>query len=533
MADVPAPGPGPVRRLVPSWATRRVPATALAAVDGLVLALAFPPFDIWWLAPLAMAMLVLLLNGVSDRTSTRRSAAAGALVGGGFGLAFFGALTPWLLVIGPDAYLLIVVLSLAFTALFGAGAAIVMGLPGWPVWVACWWVAVEALRSRVPFGGFPWGRLAHSQVDAPTMGWVALGGVPWLSFVVVLVGATTAWTVLALVSRRWTRGIVGAAAAVGLMLVGLPLVGLAAPTPTSGTQIIVAVVQGNVPDTGMDAFGRREAVLAAHLSATHQLAADVRAGSVVAPDVVIWPENASDIDPSIEEGAYDAISAAVDDVGVPVLVGLVVEANGGENVANQGTVWLPGDGPGETYVKQHLVPFGEYVPLRDQLDGLISRLDRIPRDFVAGEEPGLLRLGPTSVADVICFDVAYDAAVRQPVADGAEVITVQTNNATYGRTGQVEQQWAISRLRAVENGRSVVVASTSGISGVIAPDGSVQERAPEFEQSVIVAPVTLRDDLTLATRLGAWPEAVLTLVGLLAVGAGMLAHRRWRDGVEA
>ena len=500
----------------------------LSAVAGLGMALAFPPFDQWWLAPVSMAVLVLLLHAVAVTSGPRMPAISGALVGGAFGLTFFGALTPWLLVIGPDAYLLIVVLSLAFTALFGAGAAMVMRLPAWPLWVACWWVAVEAARSRVPFGGFPWGRLAHSQVDAPTMGWVAVGGVPWLTFVVVLVGALAAWTVLQLRSRRWIAGALGTAAAALLLLAGLVI-----PLPTSGSPVTVAVVQGSVPNTGMDAFGRREAVLDAHLEATHQLAAGVRAGTVDRPDVVIWPENASDIDPSLDESAFDAISEAVDDVGVPVLVGMVVEANGGENVANQGTVWLPEDGPSETYVKQHLVPFGEYVPLRAQLESFISRLGRIPRDFVAGTRPGLLTLGPTRIGDVICFDVAYDSAVRQPVAGGAQIITVQTNNATYGETGQVDQQWAISRLRAVEHGRSVVVASTSGISGIIAPDGTVQERAPEFEQSVIVAPVTQRTALTLATRLGAWPEAALALLGLLAVAAGVLAHRHRRDEVEA
>ena len=512
----------------PRWASRPIPAVVVGGAAGVGMALAFPPFDLWWLAPVSAAAVVFVLHRLAVTAGLRRGAMFGALVGGVYGLAFFGLLTPWLRVIGLDAFVLIVLLSLAFTALWGAGAVAVMRLPAWPLWVATWWVAVEAARSRIPFGGFPWGRVGHSQVDAPTAGWVALGGVPLLSFVVVLAGALLAWTVMRLWARRWLTSALGA-----LGVAALVLAGLAVPTATSGSQITVAVVQGNVPDTGMDAFGRREAVLGAHLSATHQLAADVRAGDVAAPDVVIWPENASDIDPSLDPAAMDAIDAAVDDVGVPILVGLVVEANGGENVANQGTVWSPQEGPGQTYVKQNLVPFGEYVPLRDQLDGLISRLDRIPRDFVAGDQPGLLQLGPTAVGDVICFDVAYDAAVSEPVAAGAELITVQTNNATYGRTGQVEQQWAMSRLRAIEHGRSVVVASTSGISGVIAPDGSVEQRAPEFEQAVIVAPVTLRDDRTLATRVGAWPEAVLALVGMLAVATGLLSGRRRRDGVEA
>jgi apolipoprotein N-acyltransferase len=306
------------------------------------------------------------------------------------------------------------------------------------------------------------------------------------------------------------------------------LTGLAIPLAADGRQITVAIVQGNVPRTGMDAFGQREAVLSAHLDATHQLAEDVRSGLVAAPDVVFWPENASDIDPALDADAFAAISAAVEDVGVPVLVGMVVEVDGGARVSNQGTVWDPVSGPGESYVKQNLVPFGEYVPFRSTLQTFVSRLDRIPRDFVAGDEPGVLDLGPTTVADVICFDVAYDGAVRDAVAGGGELITVQTNNATYGRTGQVAQQWAMSRLRAVEHGRTVLVASTSGISGVVAPDGDVLAKTPEFVQEVVVESVVARTDQTLATRVGAWPELLLSLLGL---GAVILAAVRRRGRI--
>ena len=510
------------------WASTVAGAAGLAAAAGVGVGLAFPPYGVWWLAPAAIASLLLTLYAAGRGRAMRRTLWMGALIGATFGLTFFGLLTPWLRVIGWDAYGLVVAMSVAFMAVFGAGAVLIVRLPGWPVWVACWWVAIEDLRGRVPFGGFPWGRIGHSQVDAPYVAWVAIGGVPLLTFMVVLSAALVAWGVLALVDHRRVR------AALGLGLAALAILsGLAIPTPTSGQKITVAVVQGNVSDIGMDAFGRREAVLDAHLAATHDLAEQVRSGTVEAPDVVIWPENASDIDPSLNQDAFDKISAAVADVGVPVLVGLVVDVDGGQHVANEGTVWDPTSGPGETYVKQNLVPFGEYVPLRGLLESFISRLDRIPRDFVSGDVPGDLKLGPVTVADVICFDVAYDDAVRGAVAGGGELITVQTNNATYGHTGQVEQQWAISRLRAIEHARSVVVASTSGISGVIAPDGTVQQRAPEFERATIVAPVVTRASETLATRLGAWPGWAMTLVGFGALGVSIAVEVRRRGRVGA
>jgi apolipoprotein N-acyltransferase len=502
--------------------------SVLAGLAGLGTGLAFPPYDVWWLAPIALASLFVILYATTHKARTRGTVGRGALTGAAFGLTFFGLLTPWLRVIGADAYGLVVGMSVGFMAIFGAGAALMLRLPGWPVWVSCWWVAIEAARSRIPFGGFPWGRIAHSQVDAPSAAWVAVGGVPLLTFVVVLSAAIAAWAVIAVVNGHRIRAVI----ALGFALL-ITVSALAIPTPTSGEQVTVAVVQGNVPDTGMDAFGRREAVLDAHLAATHQLAADVRAGKIDAPDIVIWPENASDIDPSLDQTAFDQISAAVADVGVPVLVGLVVGVDGGERLANEGAVWDPNSGPGATYVKQNLVPFGEYVPLRDFLERFISRLDRVPRDFVAGDEPGVLRIGQVTIADVICFDVAYDNTVRDAVAGGGQLITVQTNNATYGHTGQVEQQWAISRLRAIEHGRSVVVASTSGISGVIAPDGTVQARVPEFERATMVVPVVARSDETLATRLGAWPEWVLVMVGFGALGVSILAEVRRRGRVGA
>ena len=140
---------------------------------------------------------------------------------------------------------------------------------------------------------------------------------------------------------------------------------------------------------------------------------------------------------------------------------------------NSGVVWDPQTGPGERYVKRHPVPFGEYIPFRAQLSGWIERLDQIPRDFYAGDRPGNLDVGPAAVGDVICFEVAYDGLVRDVVTGGADVLVVQTNNATYNGTGQPQQQMAMSRLRAVEHGRTVLVAATSGISAVVAPDGEV------------------------------------------------------------
>ena len=209
---------------------------------------------------------------------------------------------------------------------------------------------------------------------------------------------------------------------------------------------------------------------------------------------------------------------------MPVLVGAVLDGPGPDHVSNTGIVWDPRTGPGARYVKRHPVPFGEYIPFRAELTGLISRLDQIPRDFYAGHRPGNLTVGPARVGDVICFEVAYDGLVRDVVRGGAQVLVVQTNNATYNGTGQPYQQMAMSRLRAVETGRDVLVAATSGISAVVGPDGTVAQQAPEKVARTLVAEVPLRDRQTLATRLGFWPEWLLAAAGL-AAAAGVVGLR--------
>ena len=510
---VPAPPGAPPRRLA-GLSVRRAAALRLAGalVSGLLLYLAFPPADLPALAVPAVALLALVCRGASLRL--------GALLGAVHGLALFLPLVEWTATIaGPPALLALSLLQASFFALLGAALAAVARTPGWPLWSAALWVGQEALRSRLPFGGFPWGRLAFSQGDTLLTPLAALGGAPLVSFAVALLGGALAWAALHV--RQGRRAVGALVAAVALVLGTAALV----PLPTAGDAVRVAVVQGNVPRLGLDFNAQRAAVLQNHVDATRALAADVRAGRVEQPDLVVWPENASDLDPFTDPGAFEVIDAAVRDVGVPVLVGAVLEGPGPDEVSNAGIVWDPVTGPGERYVKRHPVPFGEYIPYRSLVRKVTDKVDLVPRDFAAGDRVGVLDVGPLRLGDVICFEVAYDGLVRDAVVAGGRVIVVQTNNATFGRSGETRQQLAMGRLRAVEHGRTVLVAATSGISAVIAPDGALVDTAPVFTREVLVHEVPARTARTLATRLGVVPEALLGAVGALAV-AGALARRR-------
>ncbi|HZB47639.1 MAG TPA: apolipoprotein N-acyltransferase, partial [Mycobacteriales bacterium] len=363
----------------------------------------------------------------------------------------------------------------------------------------------------------------------------AYGGAPLVTLAVALLGTLLAAAVPARATHatRGGRGARGVRAAVPAVAGLLAVVAAAGGAWAAGDwqteparTVTVAVVQGNVPRLGLDFNAQREAVLRNHVEATRRLAADVAAGRQPRPDMVLWPENASDIDPIRYPDARARIDAAARAVGVPILVGTLADGPTERTVRNVGIVWDPVTGPGERYVKRHPVPFGEYIPLRDIARLVSSDVDRVGRDFVGGDTPGRLQVGPVTVGDVICFEVAYDGLVRDVA--GSDLLVVQTNNATFGRSDETWQQLAMGRLRAVEHGRAVLVAATSGVSAVIAPDGHLQARSDVFTADVLVRAVEVRGGSTLATRLGAGPEWGLVAVALAALLWAVAGRRAGR-----
>lgn len=492
---------------------------ALAAVAGAALSFAYSPHSLWWIAPLSVAA----LSGAVRELSIPR----GFLLGWVFGLGLFLPLLSWLgAVIGRDAGIGLSVYSALWLGAVGAGTAAVTRLSFWPLWTACVWVLFEAVSGRIPFGGWGWGRLGFASESAPWLPWAGVAGVPGLTFLVALLGAGLAWLAL-------DRGPVRARAIGGAAIAAVVVVAVLWPVPTSPQDIAgpaqrqVGLIQGNVPRAGLDFNAQRREVLDNHVRQTLYLAEDVAAGEYPQPDFVLWPENAADIDPFRNDDARAAIDAAARAIGAPLLVGAVLDDPDDDRyVYNVGIVWDPVTGPGDSYTKRNLVPFGEYVPFRGVLASVISRFDRVPRDFVAGTEPGDLDIGGTRIGDAICFDVAYDDALRQATRAGGRMLVVQTNNATYNGTEQTAQQLAMSRIRAVEHGRAVAVVATSGLSAVINPDGSIMPGTylGELTDGRYVVAIPQRDTLTLADRWGPLPEALASIAGAVAIVLG------WRRG---
>ncbi|MGH3647238.1 MAG: apolipoprotein N-acyltransferase [Micromonosporaceae bacterium] len=526
-------GPAPPQPL-PRWA-----GYAAAAAAGPALVVAFPPYDWWWAAPVGVALLAVATH--------RRGAGEAALLGLLTGTALFVPLLHWTGIdarIGFWPWLLLSLFQASYLALLGVAAALTSRLAdarrwSWPLLTGVLWVAQEALRSRAPFGGFPWGRLAFSQADSPLAWWAAVGGAPLVTFGVALAGgllAAVGWYAAGVWRPRaepdravpvattgrhpwWTRG----AALTGTAVL-VVLSGLAVPyTPPAGVPVTIAIVQGNVPRIGLDFNAQRRVVLDNHVDATMALADRVAAGRAAQPELVIWPENSSDIDPLVNEDAYQRISEAATAIDAPILVGAVLRGPG-EQASNAGLVWLPGDGPTDRYVKRHPVPFAEYLPMRPLVRMITEKAD-LAGNFAAGDRPGVLRVGPAVLGDVICFEVAYDNLVRETVTGGAQLIVVQTNNATFNES-EALQQLAMVRLRAIEHGRPALMASTVGVSGFVAADGTVTDASGFNTRDVAVRTVRLGEGRTLATRMGVLPELLLSLAALVAVGAAVTLRRR-------
>jgi apolipoprotein N-acyltransferase len=492
----------------------------LALVGGLVLAAAFEPVGHAWVMPPAIAALVLSVRGLAPRRAWLPSLL--------FGIGFIYAVMVWMRAVGTDAWLAMCAMESAFFVPLGIGLAWSMRVRAWPVLAALWWVGIETWRSGFPFSGMPFGRLVFATADTPwadTVPWIGMTGT---SFLVALTGTMLAWLLLEVRSPTRTAY----AAVAGLVVVTLGPALVSYPLERTGTATIAAV-QGDVPGTGLNVPAVHREVTANHVRLTRELADAVEAGERQRPDFVVWPENSTAVDPFLDTEINGGIVAASDAIGVPILVG-GTNSNPLDDtqVLNQGIVYQPGLGSGDRYTKRNPVPYGEYIPFRGTswMPSTYGRLTEVPRDMVRGTSLEPIRVGGHLVADAICFDVAYDDGLAGQVARGAELVTVQTSNAMFSRTGQLGQQFEISRLRALETGRWVVVAAINGVSGVVRPDGTVVASAPARTQEVLVETVGLSTTTTPAVRLGVWPARLTLIFLVLHTTAVAVTYRRRRSG---
>jgi len=521
----------------------RLTRLGVTILAGLLLCSSYPRFNWWWAAVIAFAALAWVL------TRPATTPVGGFGYGYLFGLAFYLPLIHWVsILVGAIPLMALVGLCSLFPAIFGLSAVVVARLPGWPIWFAVLWTAQEWLKSTVPFGGFPWGVVAAGQTDGPFLPLARLGGVPLLSLAIVLVACSAIAITLEIVSwlrasRRPGAAHDGAVAdsppAVVLPAICICLVffATAAIWPQvrhsgtgSGNEPIVtaAVVQGNVPRLGLEFNAQRLAVLANDVQQTRRLADDVHAGRAPQPDFVVWPEDASEVDPLRNPDAAQQISVAVEAIGAPILVGTVLDLARppGEAPAQTNTVivWNPKTGPADRHDKRIVQPFGEYLPWRGFFRHL-SGLADLAGYIVPGTGTGVVNAGGTPVGVATCWEVIFDRALRDSVRNGAEVLAVPANNANFNQT-MSEQQLAFSKVRAVELDRYTVVASNVGISALVTPDGRELGRTDFFTPGYLDNQVRRKTTQTAAARWGPIVQGSVVVIAVAVLLAAML-HNGW------
>ena len=482
-------------------------AVLTATAGGWVMDLGYPDLG-WW--PLTIVGTALVLASLRGRTI------GGALLIGAFsGFTYYGVLTEWLTVyLGVLPSLGGVLITLAWRWVPRVWPGVAGRLVLTPAVVAAAWTAREALASVFPFGGFAWGRLAHSQAEGPLSHWAAWVGISGLTFLL-------AWLAAAIVAVAIEREL-------GMLRRGIALVGAstallvwpAVPIATTGT-ISVAAVQGN-SNSGLFASYERGEILQDHYDATTPLF-----DQGLDLDVVVWPENASDLDPLRIPNAGAVIDQVSERLNAPVVVGTITYDEPTDRTFNSVLLWKAGEGAVDQYDKVHPVPFAEYLPARDFFYPLAPALfDLVPRDFSFGERDTVVDVNGVIAGISICYDIVDDDLLARQIDERAQVLLVPTNNADFGRTDQSVQQLAIARLRAIESGRSLVNASTVGASAIVLPDGSTLDSLPLFEPGTMVQQVPLSDTVTPAHALGRTLEWGVILFGLASVLlAGFIVRR--------
>ena len=472
----------------------------LSLLAGLLVASSMPPWGFW---PGALIGSALFISLSADRRRERFT--LGLL----FGLAWFGPTTAWMYFLTAPGY----VIAVVFFSLLHACAAVVGSRSS--VTKVGAHSLVEMIRMVVPFGGIPLATLGIGQAGGPFLPIARLGGVPLLTIVVLAIGALLATGIGGKSGASSTRRCWALSAGGVVSLLALAAV---APSGSDLEPISVAAVQG----------GGRQGTSALDVPSidvtTAHLAASQLVNSTDAVDMVLWPENAIDVNrqPFDESAVADLVRAEASRLRVPFVVGVTEDAEFVFNVepgnfVNAQYVVMPDGSVVDRYVKVIKVPFGEYIPFRSVLESLGAPVGLIPKDAISGRGPAVVDVpNVATLGVVISWEVFFGSRARDAVRSGGELIVNPTNGASYTWTIVQSQQVASSKLRAVETGRWVIQVAPTGFSATVDPSGKVLERSNISEQTVLFSTPMRRTGSTVYTQLGDMPFAALAL-GLVVI----------------
>lgn len=375
------------------------------------------------------------------------------------------------------------------------------------------WVTMELGRIHL-FTGFPWLLLGYSQVPFLVIAQVAsIVGVLGISILLVAVNCTVSYSLIERSNARVLPAL-GTCAVFALVLVFGMWRLERSVLVNEGTSLTVAAVQGNVSQEDKWDRARRDTILTTYLRQTRDAAA---AGA----ELIVWPEAATQF-PIADDQRSEMIRSTARATKTHLLIG-TTEIQSDEQVRYYNAAHMIGPS-GETtgaYQKQHLVPFGEYVPLQDALF-FVSPLVEAVGSFSAGQNAEALPFKEDLVSTAICYEIIYPGLVRELVLAGADLLTTITNDAWFGLTAAPHQHFQMARMRAIEQGRYLVRSANTGISGIVDPYGRVIDQSALFEEAVIVSEARLLTGITFYGRIG----DMLAYLGLLVTVLGLVSRRR-------
>jgi len=447
----------------------------LSVVSGVLLSAAFAPLSIWWLAPIGIALHMYV---ISRCTRPFLNSFVFALAFNAITLhwtSIYVGSVPWIFLFVGQAVLF-----------FPLGLVKKYGISFYPFI----FLIAEEVRARFPFGGFGWLRIAFSQADAPYRNLAAIGGASALTAMVL----SLALAIFSLMHRKFNL----------VALLPLLLLLITFPTHQVGS-LNVLMVQGDVPQLGLDFNSRATAVFFNHIKETKKALAK---NSDV--DLILWPENAVDVDPFTNS----EVSQALNELDKPLILGAVIRSHG--ELQNASIHWTKSEQ--NVYLKQHLTPFGEYIPLRGIASKISPFVDSV-EDFSPGKTAVVFKEKMATIAPVICFEL-IDDQILSDAAKASHLIVVQTNSATFGTSSESAQQLGISRIRAIEHGRNILSVSTTGVSATITHQGIVDQQTRMHSPEHIFVEAKLLDSQTPRDKAGDW-ALVITMVWLV-----ILARRR-------
>lgn len=452
----------------------------LSALSGVLLSASFAPISKWWLAPIALSIHIFAINK-SDRK---------LLSAFTFAVTFNLLLLHWTSIyVGSEPWL---ILSFGLTLLYLPLALVSRwGIGAYPFI----FLVLEEIRNRFPFGGFGWARIAYTQADAPYAIFARYGGAAGLSAVVLLVSLF----IFQLTQHRAQMWVLAP-----LLLTLIPVT----VAPESSTTALL--IQGNVPRYGLDFNARATQVFFNHVK-------ESKKSLTQHPNVdfLVWPENAVDVDPFTNE----KVRASLDQFAKPLIVGAIVEKN--SKLYNTSILWTKDKQI--VYSKMHLTPFGEYIPLRS-IATKISPLTQQVSDFSPGKHQRIFTVGRAKIAPIICYELIDDAIVEN-AAKRSNILIVQTNSATFGRSAESAQQLAITRIRAIEHSRNVLSVSTTGYSAIIDYRGKIIATTDMGVAASLYAKVGLNAEQSPRDRYGNW-ALIMILIWLVVITRRGYGYRR-------